>query len=532
MLPDGGSCYLTWVDGRVRVLRIGASLGPSAGWPADGWTPASHAGEWHQLQPTLISDGGGGVYVAWIDQDQGYDLSLRLTRLGADGRPREGWPATGLRVSGPSSWVWQPAIAQMPGGGVAVVWSEVVRDDGFVRAIAFEGDGQPARHWPADGLVLGRSRSILEAIDLVSSVRGGLFASWGDPEGEGVSLMIAAVSPYGVGSDPWPLARAAIPVGSYMLDRHPELAADGDGGALVVWTDATRGRQSLAMDLDDVLAQRMSPAGTPVWSPAIGAGHVIAAGAGEQFEPHLVEDGLGGGFFTWNAPGWGGLPDEGGRLVHLDGLGRPAPGWTAAGIRVGTETSGLVSDLAGGAWVSYFDGPEAMLRHFPRGWSPGSPLPAPLSLGAQPREALRLCADLEGGAFVAWQEREGSQVIVRIEHLSGGSEAAMVATSPPSAPAVPLEFTVYPIRPNPTRAACRIEFDLPARAPVEIQVFDVAGRRVARPADGGELEAGPQSVPWDLRDPGGRVVPAGLYLVRVAAGRDRAVVRLVVTRSS
>lgn len=173
-----------------------------------------------------------------------------------------------------------------------------------------------------------------------------------------------------------------------------------------------------------------------------------------------------------------------------------------------------------------------MLRHLPRGWSPGSPLPAALSLGSRPREAMRLCPDLEGGAFLAWQERDGSQVLVRVEHLSGGSGAGMVSSSPPAPSAVPLEFTVYPIQPNPARAACRIEFDLPARSPVEIQVFDVAGRRVARPAERSELDAGPQSVVWDLRDRDGRPLPAGLYLVRVAAGRDRGVVRLVVTRSS
>jgi hypothetical protein len=527
---DGkGGAYLTWVDGRVRVLRIGPDLGAAAGWPADGWTPAAETGGWHQLQPTLISDGGTGVYVAWIDQDEGFDLSLRLTRLRADGRPDKGWPATGLRVAGPSSWVWQPALAPMPGGGVAVAWSELAHGDGVVRAIAFDGDGQPARHWPADGLVLGMGR-IGHAIELVSSARGGLFATWGDLEADGVTLWIAAVSPYGVGSGPWPLARAAIPVGSNMGDRHPELAADGYGGALIVWTDATRGRQSIARDLDDVLAQRMSPAGALVWSQAIGAGHVIAAGAGEQRDPHLVEDGLGGGLFTWNAPGWGGIQAEGGRLLHLDELGRPAAGWTTAGISLGTEVSGLYSDLAGGVWVSSFDGPEATLRHFPRGWSPASPLPGALSLGSRPRESLLLCPDLEDGAFLAWQERAASQVIVRIEHVFAASGSPVVSAGAPFPSASPLEFAVYPIRPNPARAECRIEFELPVKAEVDIEVFDITGRRVARLAKARIMDPGPQSVSWRLDDRDGRLVPAGLYLVRVLAGTDRAVVRMAVTR--
>ncbi len=57
----------------------------------------------------------------------------------------------------------------------------------------------------------------------------------------------------------------------------------------------------------------------------------------------------------------------------------------------------------------------------------------------------------------------------------------------------------------------------PRRRGCELTVHDVAGR-VVRRLDGGALPAGRHPIAWDARDDGGRRVPAGVYLVRLAAG--------------
>jgi len=75
--------------------------------------------------------------------------------------------------------------------------------------------------------------------------------------------------------------------------------------------------------------------------------------------------------------------------------------------------------------------------------------------------------------------------------------------------------------PNPARHAIR--FELPGGpGPLEIEILDGAGRRIARVSPGPSLE-------WDGHDRRGRPVPAGIYFARVRGSRTEAV-RLVIVR--
>jgi hypothetical protein len=72
----------------------------------------------------------------------------------------------------------------------------------------------------------------------------------------------------------------------------------------------------------------------------------------------------------------------------------------------------------------------------------------------------------------------------------------------------------------------RFEWVMPARDRVHVDVFDVAGRRVARVLDE-QRDAGESFVVWDGRDEGRRPAAAGVYFVRLRAGDQEAVRRLV-----
>jgi hypothetical protein len=76
--------------------------------------------------------------------------------------------------------------------------------------------------------------------------------------------------------------------------------------------------------------------------------------------------------------------------------------------------------------------------------------------------------------------------------------------------------------PNPFRAGTRITLDLPARARVELAVYDAAGRLERRFAGGEELDAGPHEFTWDARD-----AAPGVYYVRGRAGTTRLVLAVV-----
>jgi flagellar hook capping protein FlgD len=83
--------------------------------------------------------------------------------------------------------------------------------------------------------------------------------------------------------------------------------------------------------------------------------------------------------------------------------------------------------------------------------------------------------------------------------------------------------------PNPARQWTEFGFVLSQPAPIEVDVFDAAGRRVRALARGWH-DAGPGSVGWDLRDEWGNRLRAGLYLIRARVGGNTWVRRVAVLR--
>lgn len=79
--------------------------------------------------------------------------------------------------------------------------------------------------------------------------------------------------------------------------------------------------------------------------------------------------------------------------------------------------------------------------------------------------------------------------------------------------------------PSPFRASTTIRYSLPAAAPVRLNVFDAAGRRVANLVDG-PLPAGAHEVNWDGRTADGVSAANGLYFLKLETG-GAAVVRKV-----
>lgn len=90
-------------------------------------------------------------------------------------------------------------------------------------------------------------------------------------------------------------------------------------------------------------------------------------------------------------------------------------------------------------------------------------------------------------------------------------------------------LSVGPAAPNPALAETRLLFELRAAASVELAVLDIAGRLVRRFA-AEHLDAGRHAITWDGTSAEGRRVPAGVYVLRLAAGGESAPARRVVLR--
>lgn len=116
---------------------------------------------------------------------------------------------------------------------------------------------------------------------------------------------------------------------------------------------------------------------------------------------------------------------------------------------------------------------------------------------------------------------------------TGGSDIGAVAYvplvgvpggEPPWAPGLALSAA-----PNPSREAMTIRFILPAPGPVELGIYDLAGRferRLLR----APLAAGPHEIRWDGKGAGGHPAAPGVYFLRIRSGGAEAVRRVAVLR--
>jgi hypothetical protein len=99
-----------------------------------------------------------------------------------------------------------------------------------------------------------------------------------------------------------------------------------------------------------------------------------------------------------------------------------------------------------------------------------------------------------------------------------GSISGLMRTPPGAVGAegpVAVQLSLAPPYPNPSGATgVRLEFTLPQAGEANLELYDVAGRRVWSHAMG-TLPAGQHSAEWNGRDASGRRAPSGVYFVRL-----------------
>jgi flagellar hook assembly protein FlgD len=83
--------------------------------------------------------------------------------------------------------------------------------------------------------------------------------------------------------------------------------------------------------------------------------------------------------------------------------------------------------------------------------------------------------------------------------------------------------------PNPANAGTAIVLSMPEAEHASVSVYDVAGRRVAVLIDD-LVQAGQHRVFWDTRSDDGNLISSGIYFIRVTAGLEEHVEKVVIAR--
>lgn len=109
--------------------------------------------------------------------------------------------------------------------------------------------------------------------------------------------------------------------------------------------------------------------------------------------------------------------------------------------------------------------------------------------------------------------------------LAVGSQAVSAPAGGSAGP----EARILGIQPNPAHDHMRISFATPAPGPMRLTLHDVSGRRVATLVEA-DLGAGRHDTDVPTRDDSGRALPAGLYWVRMEAGRRASTLRVAIIR--
>ncbi len=105
----------------------------------------------------------------------------------------------------------------------------------------------------------------------------------------------------------------------------------------------------------------------------------------------------------------------------------------------------------------------------------------------------------------------------------------VTAVKNPKIAEVPKQFRLYQNYPNPFHPQTMIRFELPYQAEVTLRIFNLLGEEVVTLARE-KMQAGTHTLIWNRRNAMGDLVGSGIYLLRLEAGREVAVMKMVVVR--
>jgi hypothetical protein len=369
----------------------------SAGWIKDARqnTPVCTAKE-EQHFPDLVSDGQGGMIIAWHDaRHENRDVFAQ--RVSADGEML--WGKDGVPVCdlpSPQSW---PVVLTDGEGGAIIVFGDSRHGNQDIYAQRMAPNGK--RLWADEGVPVCIDPTLQDDVNAIADGAGGVIVVWEDWRNDNQDIYAQRID--GDGNPAW--TANGVPVYRGDGDQYdPRLTTDDAGGAIVAWHDIS------TPDLD-VFAQRLSATGKQMWGEK---GVPVSTAPGNQGGPFAIADGAGGAFVVWsdyrNDPNIFASADF--YAQRLDANGKPL--WKKDGISICNNPGNQqqpegISDGMSGFILTWWDERDVFSDVYAQRVGPdGSPMwqvngvPVCTAEGEQRRP--RLVTDGSHGAIIYWQD--------------------------------------------------------------------------------------------------------------------------------
>lgn len=530
MVPDGtGGAIIIWTDQRdpgtehdIYAQRIDGN--GTRMWSANGVAICDTLDE--QRYPDIASDGAGGAIIVWQDQ-RGTYMNIYAQRI--DGNGMFLWERNGIGIDTTDYNSTSPEIVSDGAGGAIITW------EGYrgIRAQRVNADGDTL--WAANGINVCTDVPSQWTPKLVSDGSGGAIIAWRDNRITG-EYYIYAQRVDADGDTLWtadgiPLCKVINHQGGHII------VSDGVGGAIVAWEEG--------YDNQDIHAQRVDGSGNLLWT----AGGVdVCSAPDRQYVLRMVADGSGGAIAVWRDDR-GAYPTS--YTQRLDSNGNTL--WTVNGVPI-YYNSILLPDGSGGAYFVW------------EGWDPVTEVDIYVSLVDEygtivPTLLQNYSANINDGTFViSWtlstpvssesfdiyrknvtnQEPwemlpveitdrgdsysftdvtclPGLKYSYRVDIIEEDGRRVLFETDPISVPGT--SFILYQNYPNPFNPGTRIEFHLPTRGRVWLDVYNVEGKVVKRLLAGSQRDHGKVIEHWDGTDETGKKVSSGIYYCRLRAGK-------------
>ena len=359
LAPDGsGGVYVAWVDTRVsgtnpdvymhHVLGNG-TVDPS--WPYNGAVVSWELGQ--DTPPSIMADGSGGAFVCFSSTS--VNLVVRVHRILPTGAQDPAWTDAGVRLSLTNYNQARPQMVSDGSGGLIVAWDDERNGAGDIYAMHVFASGALDPAWPVNGRALCTAPGTQISARLASDGAGGAIVAWQDrrvsTDGDIYAQRILA---NGMVDPAWPAdGRAVCDTAGGQAGHF--VVSDGEHGCIVTWADKRYGNS-------DLFAQRVLADGTiPAAARLNGSVLCLAPGDqdfGATTKP-LLTDGLGGAYLVWHDAQTGSLNKDI-YATHVLQDGTRDPAWPARGLAVCTATGNqvgpsLTSDGAGGFLACWWD---------------------------------------------------------------------------------------------------------------------------------------------------------------------------------